>query len=220
MSRTHERARDRVERKPDPLARFAGANPVFIVSLIGALAYFVARSAQTSFYSKFGLEPEDVGLGHAETLSRAAGGLLALTLVVGAIVLALLRPWRYHPQSERERIGPFARWVSASLIASLVVLALWTPFAYDFEAHDVENGDQVRPPGLSTAYRLITNPLGLRVTKVRVSWIDEMHTAYDFRGEVMYLGRADGTAVFFDPRNKQTVRIPQGDIVIERELPD
>lgn len=215
MTRSHDRAGSRVERKPDPLARFAGANPVFIVSVIGALAYFVARSAQTSFYSKFGLEPEDVGLGYAETLSRAAWGLLALTLAVGAIVLALLRPWRYHPGSERERIGPFARWVSASTIASLLVLALWTPFAYDFKAEDVKDGDPVRPPGLSTAYRLVTNPLGVRVIKVHVSWIDEMHAAYEFRGEVMYLGRADGIAVFFDPRTQRTVRIPQSDIVIE-----
>ena len=33
----------------------------------------------------------------------------------------------------------------------------------------------------------------------------------------MYLGRADGIAVLFDPSNQRTVHVPQGDIVLERQ---
>jgi hypothetical protein len=43
------------------LAKLATESPVVVLSSIGALAYFATRLAQTSFYSKFGLEPEDVG---------------------------------------------------------------------------------------------------------------------------------------------------------------
>jgi hypothetical protein len=32
----------------------------------------------------------------------------------------------------------------------------------------------------------------------------------------MYLGRAQGNAVFFDPALRQTVSVPENDIVIER----
>jgi hypothetical protein len=64
----------------------------------------------------------------------------------------------------------------------------------------------------------VTNPLGLRVEPVRVSWIGEAKAAYDFgRGEVMYVGSADGTAVFFDPRTRPTVRVPAGDVVVTRD---
>jgi len=214
---TDETTRNPEKRQPRGLARFADANPVVVVSSIGAVAYFVARAAQTSFYSKFGVEPEDVGLGYAQTLSRAAPGLLALTVVVGAIAFVLVRPWRYHdPQGDQRRIGPFARWLIGSTLCSLLVLAVWMPFAYDSRADDVKHGKPVRPPGLSTAYRLVTNPLGLRAVPVHVSWIGDVH-AYDFQNEVVYLGRADGIAIFFDPTNQRTVRVPQTDIVIERK---
>jgi hypothetical protein len=52
---------------------------------------------------------------------------------------------------------------------------------------------------------------------VSVSWINEMHAAYDFGdNEVMYLGRADGIAVFFDASARRTVRVPEDEVVIER----
>jgi hypothetical protein len=100
----------------------------------------------------------------------------------------------------------------------LLVLAIWMPAAYTRDARDVKDGKALRPPGLSTPLRVVTNPLGLRVEPVRVSWIGEAKAAYDFgRGEVMYLGSADGTAVFFDPRNRRTVRVPAGDVVVTRD---
>lgn len=53
---------------------------------------------------------------------------------------------------------------------------------------------------------------------MRVSWIDEAREkVYDFRGrDVVYLGRAHGIAVFYDPANEQTVQVPDSTIVIER----
>ncbi len=217
MNGADERARNAQERQPPELARFALANAVFVVSSIGAFAYFVGRAAQTSFYSKFAVEPEAVGLGYAETLSRAGPALFVLTVAVGLIASVWVRPWRHDESHRKHGLGPWARLVITSILCSLVVLMVWMPFAYDLKADDVKQGKPVRPPGLSTAYRLVTNPLGLRVVPVRVSWIDEKHAAYDFQSEVMYLGRADGIAVFFDPSNQRTVHVPQGDIVLERE---
>ena len=36
----------------------------------------------------------------------------------------------------------------------------------------------------------------------------------------MYLGRANGTAAFFDPCEHVTVRVPDGDLVITRAQKD
>jgi hypothetical protein len=191
------------------VSAFARQNPVVVVSWIGALAYLVARSAQTSFYSKFGVEPDDVGLGYADTLSRAAGLLLLLSLLA-ALVLTVAAA----VGSVRMLAVPA---VGIALVL-LLVLAIWMPAAYTRDARDVKDGKALRPPGLSTPLRVVTNPLGLRVEPVRVSWIGEAKAAYDFgRGEVMYLGSADGTAVFFDPRNRRTVRVPAGDVVVTRD---
>jgi hypothetical protein len=203
-----EKAPKTENRQSSRLATFASQNPVAVVSWIGAVAYFVTRMAQTSFYSKFGLEPEDVGLGYAQTLSRAAALLLLISLVTVVWLAASTR--------HRAR-GPLILAAGRLAVWTLVVLALWMPLTYTRDAHRVKEGKALRPAGLSTPNRIVTNPLGLRVEPVRVSWIDKARAAHDFGSDrVVYLGRAEGIAVFYDAEKRQTVRVPEGDIVIER----
>lgn len=201
-------------------AWLAELSPVVVATWVGVFAYFVTRSGQTSFYSRFGVEPEEVGLGYAETLSRAAVGLLLILLVAGTYSLFLAIGPRFHSGirwGERLGLGVFARSAVGFMLVLLPILLVWMPHAYSDDAIQVRNGMRIRPAGLSTPGRIITNPLGLRVEAVRVSWIDDTQTAYDFgSSQVMYLGRADGTAVFYDPRNERTVRVPENNIVIER----
>jgi len=204
--------------------RFVGlvtGNLPFVVSLAGAFAYFVVLRGQTSLYSKFGLEPEDVGSSCAETLGRAAAGLITLLVVVG-ICVALTARWRKKPggsslagvSREKEYLGR----VVAVLLVALGVCAVWLPVSYQLEANRVRDGEPVRPAGLTTLQRVLKNPLGIRVEPVRVTWIGETKPANDFEDDpVMYLGRADGTAAFFDPCTKSTVRVPDGDIVMTRK---
>jgi hypothetical protein len=108
--------------------------PVVVVSWLGAAAYVVTRSAQTSFYSKFGLEPEDVGLGYAQTLSRAAP-LFVLLLLLGLV------GW-LAAVSRGRAPGPF---VAAIALGALLVLALWMPWAYTRDAHRVKERNALRP---------------------------------------------------------------------------
>jgi hypothetical protein len=177
-----------------------------VVGAVLAIAYFVSRLGQTSFYSRFGLEPDDVGLGRVETLTRAAVWLVLIAFV--PLALALLA-------SVFNR--SIAKWVLTAVLGALLFsLPFWVPHAYKHDANCVEAGKAVRPAGLSTPLRIITNPLGLRAEPVQVQWIDGTSPPYDFGGEkVMYLGRAGGIAVFFDPRTEQTVRAPQNDILIK-----
>ena len=204
------------ERKPPGLARFLTGNPVIMVSLIGASAFFVSRLAQTSFYGEFGLEPQDVGLSYTETLSRAAAGLIVALLVFVAITLVWWLYLRYvaaRPRNAREqrRLVRGAAFVFASM---LLILVYALPSGYVQLAEDVKDGNALR----GITWRFLENPLGLRVERVHVSWIDDMEPAYDFGSdEVMYLGRASGVAAFFDPRTQRTVRVPDSAIVIEWE---
>jgi hypothetical protein len=209
-----EPAFDRRGRPLAWIAALARQNLVVVLSWIGALAYLVARSAQTSFYSKFGVEPDEVGLGYAATLSRAANLLLVLSLVAGIVltVAAVVRPAR-APRGRRLR----APTVGVALVA-LVLFAVWMRVAYTSDAHRVKRGRSLRPPGLSTPGRVVTNPLGLRVEPVRVTWLGGSAGGYEFgHADVMYLGRADGIAVLFDPARRRTVRVPAGDVVLTRD---
>jgi hypothetical protein len=206
------------------LIEWVSKNPVVVVTLIGAFAYLITRIAQTSFYNKFGVDPEDVGLSYSATLSRAALGLIVVLLA--ALVLTTFTTFvgpkvavEEPPDAEagRRRIGPSASVLLASFTVALVLLAIWWPLVYSYDATDVLHGKRLRP----TLLGIYRNPLGLRAEVVHVAWIDPTHARYKFfvkskPKRVVYLGSAGGIAVFFDPTNQQTVRVPQNDIVIGR----
>lgn len=220
-----EEAEKPPEKEPRGLAKIATDNPVVVVSLIGAGAYFVTRLAQTSFYSNFGLEPEDLGLGYTETLSRAAAGLLLLVLVAAIYTAALALVTHFatveNPAQRGMRLPRFklSPWRVIEFISlALLFLAAWMPFVYAGDADSVREGNALQPAGVT--WGIFKNPLGLRAEPVHVSWIDDKQGRYDFgskQEEVMYLGRANGIAVFFDPRKNRTVRVPDSEIVIERQ---
>jgi hypothetical protein len=108
----------------DGLAEFVTGNAVAVVSSIGAVAYFATRLAQTSFYSKFGVEPEDVGLGYAVTLSRGAVGLLLLLLPTGIYVLVR---WFFPPKVGPRRLRAF---LIESVAVALLIMVFWMPLSY------------------------------------------------------------------------------------------
>jgi hypothetical protein len=143
-----------------------------------------------------------------------------ILLIAGtySLLLVLAPPFFFGIRAgERFGLGMFARSVVGFILVALPILLVWMPRTYSNDTARVRDGKSIRPAGLSTPHRIITNPLGLRVEPVRVSWIDDTHAAYDFgSNQVMYLGRADGTAVFYDRRNERTVRVPENNIVIER----
>lgn len=179
-------------------------NPVAIVSLIGAFAYFITRLAQTSFYSHFGIEPEDVGLGYADTLNRAGVALLLLLILLAVLTLAVWAVRRLKvPGARGDKIhdlettnaqspdGGRGRRISVTgaqvLIVAFVILLVAMPLAYRWNAGRVRNGLPLRPAGVSTPQRLFTNPLGLRVEPVRVAWVASPKTPiqpWGLRGDV------------------------------------
>lgn len=213
--------------EPTGVVGFAVKNPLVVVSLVGAVAYFIARLGQTSFYHRFEVEPEDVGLAYSETLSRAAVGLLIVS-IVAAIYVWIASHFRedvYDPTAVRQPSGEYVSPPSYTGVAlgfavvALGVLAVWLPITYPRRADDVKDGKALHPGGIT--YRVIKNPLALRAEPVRVRWIDDKAKGrYAFgSGEVMYLGAANGVAVFYDPRpeKRQTVRVPDSDIVIDHD---
>lgn len=87
-----------------------------LLSLSGAVTYVVVRVAETRFYMRFGVQPEEVGLTYAETLARSAttvvAEILVCSLVFGLFGLVLL--YRDRPQ-----LRPLV----------VVLFVVWTGFA-------------------------------------------------------------------------------------------
>jgi len=65
----------------ETLRRWSVANPVTALTLAGVLSYGSLRFGATVFFSRLGFTPEEVGLGYAEMLARAALGLLIAALI-------------------------------------------------------------------------------------------------------------------------------------------
>lgn len=81
------------EQAPTPTAgewisnTFKIATPIFLV--VAAVTYAILRFFYERFYAKFGVTPEQVGLGRTELLTQSVAGPVMLLLIV-AMVVALL----------------------------------------------------------------------------------------------------------------------------------
>lgn len=100
----------------------------------GLLLYGTVWSCYNSFYGTFGLEPEDVGVTYARTISRAAVGFLTLMLMLGVVLFLLVNPLR-SGQAGRRASSPAARWFAFAVVC-IFILAVYfmsglLPDSYD-----------------------------------------------------------------------------------------
>jgi len=205
--------------EPQGLLGRAAANPAVVVSLAGALMYVAVSLGHASFYGRFGIDPAEVGLGYTETLTRAGRVFLPFVVLVLMLGLVLGKGLGNRLLASVDRARVRSRVLRICFVA-LVVLAIWFPAWYGAQADDVARGEPLRPEP-DRLRSLWLNPLGIRAEPVLVEWTsNDADEPYPFGSEkVMYLGRADGVAVFYDPATDQTVRVPDSDVVIVRQAP-
>jgi hypothetical protein len=195
------------------LAGFARTNAVVVVSLAGALTYVAVSLGQAAFYAPFGVDPAEVGLGYTETLTRTARVFLPVVVLAGVVLLMIAGQLPRRPSIDRT--GAVALTIVVGLLL-LVVVTIVMPVWYSAKAEDVRDGEPLRPE-IDRLFAVVRNPLGIRAEPVEVTWAGDGDEPYPFRGPAIYLGRADGVAVLYDPRTEQTVRVPDSEVVIVRE---
>lgn len=71
------------------VSKWIVSNLVTSYTLLGLFIYALLRISYSLFYGRFGVSPEEVGLGFAEILSQAAVGIL----FVFAIQFVVVLPW-------------------------------------------------------------------------------------------------------------------------------
>lgn len=209
-----ERAAPGDQREPRGLGGVLTSNLVVVVSLIGAVMYVGASLGQTAFYGRFGVDPAEVGLGYTETLTQL-GRVFLPVLVLGVVVFLMVASKINLPSLDP--VGVVALLITITVLG-LLVLTVGVPVWYTDKAEAVGRGEPLRPE----ADRLLTvvvNPLGIRAEPVRVTWTrrggDDL---YSFGSEKpIYLGRADGVTVLYDPARERTVRVPDTEVVIVRD---
>jgi hypothetical protein len=104
------------------------------LAVAGLLLYGTVWSCYNSFYGTFGLEPEDVGVTYARTISRAAIGFLTLLLILGLVLFLLVNPWK-SGQTGRRASSAAARWFAFAVICTFTLAVYFMsgllPDSYD-----------------------------------------------------------------------------------------
>jgi hypothetical protein len=167
--------------------------------------YGLIRLGHQTFYSRFGLSPDDVGLGYGEALARAAGfTAYLLAVILGLALLAFLMEGGERPQG---------RYLYGLVVGGLLALLVFSIFSVLSDARaaadKVEKGKAVRP-----AFML---DYGIRAEPARITWHDDAPAGLrELRSHgLMMLGNSAGTVVVYDDvDDKRTLRIPANAITV------
>jgi hypothetical protein len=176
--------------------------------ILAVLIYGILRQLYATFYGTLGAQPEEVGLGYQQVLSLSGVAILILALVTTAFLLVRL------PLLQTRLNSTPGRMVSTALAAlSLIGGLWWMHHQAQTSAGRAYEGHAVRSVNISAL-----QVLGLRAEPSLVQWSDKIPSGADtISGHcLMYLGSADGVAVFFDPgpHSVRTIRLQTSAIVV------
>lgn len=193
--------------------------------LAAAVIYGVLRLSYALFYQPLRATPEEVGYGYSEILAGQLIGAVELTLVVwgvcfgvGMLWRAVRRRWRLRPgQGRRPQADEGGRHtvrataVRSGLVALSLVAVLLPLIAREMGAIAATEGETMR-----NIHLVGSNIPVLPVTAVpaRVTALDPEVADVEERDCLLYLGAADGVAVFFDVATKEGLRVPSSAVLV------
>jgi hypothetical protein len=190
-----------------------------VLSLLAASALALLRNGYVTFYSQYGVRPEDVGLGQQDLLTGVlrfcvAGSLERLVFIVVTGVAVWWGVAKFCTTSKRfKRLIPATRgrafaavaiYLSILLVGLLASSLYWLPVDQDKAERAVSEYRSVHPSDLRF---LMIQADPAYVTWARTS--PELRPS-DFPVEtikVMYLGHRENMAVVVDPKGS-TWRVP------------
>jgi hypothetical protein len=187
---------------------FVSALPATL-AIGGALVYGVLIVAYSEFYAELGVRPAEVGLEFGPGLGGLAGVAIILIVLLAlstALTLLYVRFFgRTLPELKRLRLWLLGLNV---VFVSAVLLFGFSQRANE-QADNVKEGTPVEP------FRLIgLEILSFRADLARVELADpkaaESEAYKEIAGadKLLYLGRADGAVVLYEPGRQSSWRLP------------
>jgi hypothetical protein len=220
---------DRRHGRQRALVAWVGANPLPAVTLLGVVLYGVLRLSYLFFYLRLRTNPEEVGYGYTQILAQSAtGGLLLVALVFFALLLSagclwgvklVVRKLRRRDRRPNAALPVNRHAIQASLLralaASLAIVIVGLPMIAWWQGGLAQRGQVVR--NLYFVGVPYLPVLAVQAVPAQVSWIDpasNQQLDLGSRNCLMYLGEADGIAVFYDVSSHESLRLPASDLVI------
>jgi hypothetical protein len=191
-----------------------------IPSLLGLAAYAILREGYVWFYQRYGVGPEDVGISQLRMLTGALRfvhlwalslpgspltNILLFMLTAGLLVLL----WRnLLPRARRRsrRIDLFVRRhpILLGLVVAMGLLLLtfvWAlPIDRSIAGKHLQLGEAVQPEDLAV--------LSIHASPARVIWVGASQPPRELlTAKLVYLGKADGILVLYQPPDWTSCRI-------------
>jgi hypothetical protein len=175
-----------------------------LIPFIGVALYTLLWTAASSFYSRLGIDPQDVGVDYASILVKSSGQIILLGLAAAYLVFY----WRVRRVVQNPRS---IRLAAVGLIG-VVLLVLWLGgllWLATYHASGVRDG-RIEP----------TTRLFFPIVPWRV-WPAEVAStgtgAPTLLREVtehcvFFMGQSDGVTVLFDVQMQRSLRIPSSQI--------
>jgi hypothetical protein len=201
-----------------------------ILVVAGLLMYAYLSICYDRFYGSLGVDPNDVSLSYAGTIARSSGFAVTVVFIVVAgplnFLIGVLANWRSHePRHEHMSQAPKVRSFVALFAIYLVVgILVFLPFSIPLTragdaATDVKAGKPVGPvrtPKFPPLWQLPV--LAIRADPATIEPAGkpgDSPAAERLRGRrLLYLGKADGTVVFYDPAAQQAVYVPADSTIL------
>jgi hypothetical protein len=223
----------------------------YLVSLggftaIGVFIYAILRFAYWSFYNRFGVTPEEVGLGYVEILTRSAPALV-LGMMGAALINAVLarRLFRADAQQVGRVVGVtvvlllaavlFAGPIRAHVLADLVergipvhprlpieLVAVQVDYV-TLAPHEQGTGQQQEGQPLTVAAATAGDGAGAAAPNTGAARTPQTTSpnqdsdGIEQRTSLLYFGQSNQIAVLYDHVNQQVIRLPMTDVRIIAE---
>ncbi|HET6480869.1 MAG TPA: hypothetical protein VFG35_12640 [Actinoplanes sp.] len=215
---------------PHPLTTFI-KDYLPAIGAVGVVLYGLFRLAYSFFYIRLRTTPEEVGYTYTRIISESVVGAVELILIcataiaavisvctVAAVVTPVFRRRRWPAGKDLRRVVD-ARMLRQTITRSVVVAAVTVfaalPCLAWWQGGLAQAGQTVRNVYfIGVPYLPV---LAVQAVPAAVTWKDngnEKSVPLRDRICLVYLGKADGTAVFYDVSTRESLRLPTGDIVV------
>jgi hypothetical protein len=205
------------------------------LTVAGILLYVLLRSYYGQFYGALGVNPDDVGLGYASTLTTSAGLLIFTAiaavlypLIMTGAIYGIFHIWRSRRDAPNSlttlylELKPgFIRMIRILLpittAIALLSLGVWYSSKATHYANAVKQGQAIKFGTLPlTSFSIRATPAKVRL----VGKANEMPDIEMLRERslqeppLLYLGHANGTAVLYDSTTQEAIYVPRSLITL------
>jgi hypothetical protein len=202
--------------QPQPATGFLKETLIVVASTVlplGLVIYGMSSVEYTAFYGTLNVDPNEVGMNYATTLSHATGLITFLSFALGVLY------YPYYRSRARRRASTTRR--NIYIIGGLILLALVTielGILAALDAKAVRSGKAVGTYGPS-----VFPLLSYRATPVMIEAAGKFGDAPAIERlesrRLLYLGQANGIAVVYDSCEKTAVYVPMTSALLHVERP-